>query len=222
MRPMAASFSVRMRASSSRRSCRNITHRLLPDRPLTGVRRVRTRTSRAAPRGCATGISWVCGAWSAKVRSEISARVPQAGWAPSANGTARPARPWPRMASAAGLAACTRPSTSITSTPSLSVSITRSLTRACTWAVLRLRCARASSRARRRDSSCASSTTRNRPVLVSAACRKRVGESEGCAASQRQPASASSSRLTAAVVPRPTDTVPSTAPISTGIANSGV
>ena len=170
MRPMAASFSVRMRASSSRRSCRNITHRLSASRSVRAASGGCARAPRAArPAPARPGFPATAALRRAKVcarqrgqRTPGRVRRRARTAAPSAPGPGRGSRRPPGWRHAPG------PAASTTSTPSLSVSITRSLTSACICAALRLRCASASSRASRRASSCASSATTNRPVPVSA------------------------------------------------------
>lgn len=96
-------------------------------------------------------------------------------------------------------------------------SLTRAWARAAAW----LLAARASSRASRMASWCASRATRNSPVPARPVCTKRVVSwlLRPLLAIQ---ASSSSTRVTEAAVPSASVSGPRMAPSSTGSANSGV
>ena len=156
-------FSVRSRASISRRSSRNITHRQSCRSSCGAVSRVRTERVQRWP-DARTAVRLLRFALREGARpARPAASMPAAD---SSKGAARRAA-CPPAARAAGLAACTSPSGSTTSTPSLSVSITSSFT--CAWirAARWLRAPAVSSRASRAASWLARRATTKYPVPVS-------------------------------------------------------
>jgi len=122
---------------------------------------------------------------------------------------------------AAGLADRTIPLASITSTPSVSVSITSSLTWVCMRATNWLFLANCSSRAKRKVNWLANSATAKKPEPLSPDCRNREADSPVKCSDTHQ-ASASSSSVTLAAVPRASKMGPRMAASNTGSANSGV
>ena len=152
MRPMAASFSVRRRASISRKSCKNITHSrsVWASRAASRVDVSQVRTCRPVGLwpGCSRSTSAVWGCSWRKVRrarisngfqGEADCRVNgRSGRAPLAS-NCRPA----------GLATRTTSFSSTTSTPSVRFWMTKALTWVCTRAAIWLCCATSCSRASR-------------------------------------------------------------------------
>ena len=199
----AASFSVRMRASISRRSCRNITHRLSERLAWRAVSRVRTRTRRGPCPSCWMANSATCGVICLKAGPrQLGQRAPagfrnqrERQFAQSALGVAEQ---MPR----GRVGGLTMPCASTTSTPSVRDSITSSLTCICTRAARWLRRARASSRASRAGK-LVGQESHDEQAAARSARPGRSAASRPLAVMQRHStASPSSSRVTAAAVPK--------------------
>ena len=221
---MAASFSVRRRASSSRKSCKNITHRRCPGASEPDASGAVSQVRTCRPMGLWVSLirlmSATCGAFCRKLRLASDASACQAGRACNRNGGLRLA--WePSIIRAAGLAVRTSNASSTTSTPSVRFWITSSLTWLCTRAVAWLLWAICCSRTRRSASCCTMNATMKSPVPVSAACNERCVASLPLGSPNHQ-AHASSSSVTAAVVPIASVSVPSTEAMRMGSPNKGV
>ena len=197
MRPMAASFSVRMRASSSRRSCRNITHRLSMRGRCGGVSRVRTRTCARRRAGlCERRSRCDCGA-APREGAAAPARPAAArpGAASSANGQRhRAPGPGPRDR-VGGRVGRVHAAVGVDHQHAFAERLDHQVVDLRLHARARCGCAAppASSRASRAASWWASSATTKKPVPVSAACTKRAASRRGCCEpvpARRRPAAA--------------------------------
>ena len=166
-RPIAASFSCRVRACTLRMSSRNSTQTSsLAVGSRLRVKRTRRRSVRCeSGANCSSTSRPASGqAASAKARSTASTSAPQAGTPRSWNGAVRLMPSGASRRRAAGLAARTRPPRSTTRTPSSISSITRRFSSACWRAISRLPRALSSSRASRPASSPASTVMTKKPL----------------------------------------------------------
>ena len=232
-RPIAASFSCRMRACSVRRSSSRTTANGSPARSSADasacacaarlrMKRTRTRSVRVCPPSKASGVSRPASGQlpSASARSTACCSATQAARSSSVNGARGPSPCSASNARAAGFAARTRSRRSTTSTPSAISSITRRFSCACWRASSRLPRAATSSRTSRPASSPASSVMMNRPSPAMPDCSSSSGASP--LSSSARDAASSSISATAAATPSASRRELITPAISTGSTSSAV